>query len=749
MAKAWRGWGAIALGGVAAVAITGTAQAAPEGELRFEATTRGARALVGDEVRWEFSILPAHGTKPDAAPMPAPIRVGDAVVFCGEGQLYEANPADGVIRRRLRLPGRCAGVEARGEGYEVRCQGSTSSAAPWSEVYRVKLGEGEAGSALPETFLLFTPRRQAEELVGKDPQASLAALDRRRAIDPTNPWLDLKRAEVLQRLGRADESQQAVSDALGHDPRYDLELIMMAGRLDLLDQARADEAFRRGMAYLLGHGYEPELATSVLVPTILLGRPNDSSGSAAQAPLLDFAKDHAVLERHAARLVDLAPNAEGSTWFFAALAEAAAKRGDQAAVARWRPLGQRVEGTSLFAPGTAETRHLGALVQAVMALSASLVGLALIKTIQGLRWRHKEGTPGWVRRNPFARWGRPELVGFLLGVGVLIGLARRAALGVSMVGAMAAAPTSLLAGNLAHPEAQAFLAQVATSVEHAEPRPVAIPFVRALARQIAGDLAGAEAIYREASGASLPASKSNLGAIAASRGDSAQARQLWQEALALDPQQDAARAGLGLPDAGPRAERRRRFGVSRPLLALPRPLLWGGFWREKVDVSPLTLNPLSLLQMVSAVTPDNSATDESRAAVLVALLLSIPALLALVTWRPLVEARPSWRRVNAALGVLFPGASWIYGPLGFLLGGAAVFVAFGSYISLESHGQAVTVIDWLIAPAWGRYYGVQETILPPSTLVAVVRSGGLLFVFNSALALAAEWRGLRQQAPRA
>jgi hypothetical protein len=76
--------------------------------------------------------------------------------------------------------------------------------------------------------------------------------------------------------------------------------------------------------------------------------------------------------------------------------------------------------------------------------------------------------------------------------------------------------------------------------------------------------------------------------------------------------------------------------------------------------------------------------------------------------------------------------------VGFLIGGVAVFAVFGFYVSVESQGQAATVLDGIIAPAWGRFYGVQELAPAISPLVTAVRLWWVLFAINALAVLAAE-----------
>jgi hypothetical protein len=62
-------------------------------------------------------------------------------------------------------------------------------------------------------------------------------------------------------------------------------------------------------------------------------------------------------------------------------------------------------------------------------------------------------------------------------------------------------------------------------------------------------------------------------------------------------------------------------------------------------------------------------------------------------------------------------------------------------VSTQSQGQAATVLDWIIVPAWGKFYGVKDLLPAVSPLVAVVRFWWALFAVNALLVAAAEGPG--------
>jgi Flp pilus assembly protein TadD len=722
--------------GAFALATISAGEARAQGALRFEQGEAELRALAGPEVRWSYRLAERKGQK-----VPAPIQVGEVVVFCHGAQLYEATAATGEIRRRMLLPGPCAALTARPDGYELRCEGGQDRQR-WERSFSLAPGQGDPGTVLPGEFIaLLSSRRQAEETLGKTAperkaaaelpeqrDAALARLDQLRKQDPTNPWLDLKRAELLRAAGKAEEAGKAIEDTLAHEARYDLELLMLSAPLRTLAPEAGERAFRRGVRWLLERGYEPEMATGALVPVLLLGRPGEPPGG-EQKPL-DVDRDHALLEAHGERLLDVAPNAEGSTWFFAALEQAAARRGDEARAQRWRPLASRSLGTGPFAPAPPESQDAGLLVQLAAALAFALIACAVSKSLRSLSLRHEEGAPWWMRLNPFSRWDRGEQVGFLAGTAAMIGVSWKAAKGIAIVGAIASAPMALASGNPGHPEVRAYLAS--------SPEGPAVRFFRALSAQKAGDLDEAERLYRELS---TPAALANLGAIAQVRGDARKAEALWKQALQKQPSQDAALHNLGQPAPGLRAERARRYQVAAPLLAVPSEQDWGDLWRERVATT--STNPLHVTSLLDTISPSSSGEERffpSFAAMVGDLALVALALLALLTPRKLSPASRRWSLAGAGLAVLVPGAGRLYGFFSYFVGALVVFLAMASRLLESSGGQSVTVLGSIAGADWSRFYGAAVVRPELASLHGVIRGWWVLVAVNAALVLAFDLR---------
>jgi tetratricopeptide (TPR) repeat protein len=702
-----------------------TSGARAEEALRFEQGADRVRALAGSEERWSFRTPELRrGEKA------VPIQVGETVVFCAGGQLYEAAASTGKVRRRLLLPGACAALSNTPGGYEVRCEGGQETRR-WQRSFLLSPGQGELAAVLPsEASILFGTRRQAEAIVGKgaaEQQGALARLEQQRLQDPTNPWYAVRQAELLLEQGKDAEARGAAARALEIDAPYDLDLLPLAARLHKIAPELGPAAFDRGMKNLLLRGYEPTQATSALAPMTLLGRPGDRAGSEPMDPV----KDQVLLETFGERLATLAPNAEGSTWFFAALEEAARKRGDQDALRRWAPLAHREQGIEPFLPTGFESRQVGLLVQLAAALAFALLAGAVIKSIRGLASRLPQDAPWWKRYNPLSRWERGELVGFLLATVAMLGLSLKAATGVAVLGAVAAAPLPMAMGNLGHPESRAYLA--------ASPDGPATRLLRAFAAHKAGDLDEAERLYRQSDS---PVALTNLGAIAFSRGQKAQAEELWAQARQRYSDLDAPAYHLGLRTERERVHLARRHELP-VLLELPAEDVWHRFWRERVAPSS---SPLHVAGLLDALQPDSSKKGpSSHAAMLLDFLLIALAVLALLS----PAQRTSSSRPLAVLGhglhLVAPGAAPMYGSSGFFIGAAAIFLGTASQILASTQGQNVTVLGSVAGINWAQMYGVALPRPELASLHGVIRFWWLIFPINAALVLALGRR--RDRAP--
>lgn len=689
-------------------------------EPSFKAEGGVIKATVGQELRWSFPVLPASGGEASAAePMPAPVRVGDALIFCGGGQVYEAKPEGGILRR-LALPGKCTRLEARGDRYAVQCEGNPDP-EPWSRSFEIKPGSGEVPFFAPVLGVqAMGLRNQANPLRARglwpasldraelaqhlrrpdlrpELEASLDALSRLRATDATNPWYGVVQGEFLLALGREDEAKKAVREgALGLAPRYDPELVAAASRVHDIDPAMGQEAFRRGMKAWLDRGYEPEMSQALILPMLTLG---------AAGKGLDPVKDRERLERYGEWLLDLAPHVEAASYLYAGLASAASLRGDAAASKRWRGAADAARPSVQIVTLSPEARDAGFSLDALSALVAALVSVSLVKVLRTFSSRFEGAVSPLARYNPLTRWSFSELLGGLMAGAVILWLGHRAAVGMAVISVASAAPRGLVSGTPQHPESAAFLAS--------SPDTPAARFLRGLVAQKEGRLDDARALYE---GLPYAEARVNLGVIAAQqggRGGGELAEHHWQQALALKPDLDAALVNLGKPSASLRAERARRHGVEGPMLAIPDAAIWGDLWRERALARPdFPSGPLALFSLFQLVSPASPEPALSAGLVVVSaasVLAFVMALLALpFALRGPRPGPPRWGLPGWFLGLLVPGAARQYSFLGpFLLASVLLLASIHAHMT-SSGGAAATLFDAIAHFSVSSYFGIAE-----------------------------------------
>ena len=248
-------------------------------DLEFSLDWGVVRASHGDRVVWEYVIYPRaeeYELKEDFA---GPLLAGDLLCFCGRGSLYEADPVDGVVKRRLHLPGRCMDIEKR-EGKVAVTVGGGFDEHEWRKTYVIEPGVGEIPFFMSSNLAyVYHPMIQADIVRGPDGEAvdlddpglgsaleeAIGRLEALARQDPTNPWYRFKRAEYLIHLGRENEAHEALEEMLEElEPGYDYDLLKMVPYLEEIDPGPADQAFARAMRFLLAGGYEPELMYNLM-----------------------------------------------------------------------------------------------------------------------------------------------------------------------------------------------------------------------------------------------------------------------------------------------------------------------------------------------------------------------------------------------------------------------------------------------------------------------------------------------------
>jgi hypothetical protein len=294
------------------------------------------------------------------------------------------------------------------------------------------------------------------------------------------------------------------------------------------------------------------------------------------------------------------------------------------------------------------------------------------------------GVRRWVS---FCSWTRGELLGLLAVYALSLGASGVIFSGLASIGLTAAYPIAAISGNLGHPDALAYLADL-------RGRPAG-DFVYALALQQAGELDQAAAIYEELG---TPRAKNNLGVILAARGEAERARALFEQARAAEPGLAEAAHNLGEPSASERLERRRRYGVEGLLVALPT----SEIWTDSVRV-PMKLGDWSqffgvVYQLSALETPAvHRAGLLNPASLLLGgyLLIALLAVVGLLVRAPAPTGlRPSaLSRVGWGLGFVVPGTARQLSLLGPPLLALFAFSAIVKYFLVSSGGHATDAIE--------------------------------------------------------
>jgi tetratricopeptide (TPR) repeat protein len=680
--------------------------------------------LRGEELVWQTELAPQRA--PDSA-FPGflgPVRLGDRVLVCAPTALYHLSELDGRVLRRQNLPGPCLELAPAGQGARVvAAAGRDELAWRWEQTLT------SPEDSLPLFLFPTSPpdraggmglwARQQARLVSELPDgpaertSALAAKpELRQALeaaatrlvelmdrDPTNPWYAFQRGEYLGLLGRADEARQAYRQALGVSQGHEVELVPLAGHLERIEPALAEEAYTRGLRHLVSRGFEPELCHSLLAVAVLLGKPQGPTPLEGQALLA-----------RARRLWGLAPLAEGAQHFYLAAAEAAT--GPEAE--RFRLLAAEAQPYRVLGPAPEGAGRTGLWLQALLACMLGILGAGLAKTLRTLSMRYKPPIGSLIRWNPLSRWTRGELLGLLAVLGLGLWVGQRAAHGVLLIGAQAQSPLALLMGQLHHPEASAFLDRL--------PDRPGVRLLGGLARLQAGQPAAAGELL---AGVDAPEARLNLGVAAYRQGDRERARELWEQVRAEAPHLEEARFNLELLDqpAAPQAawpatgsarrvQRARALGLQGPLLAIPTLAQWNDVWLASAAARHAGAldDPLSAsLIAVSATDPEGRAVASFWETLLwVSLGLAALALLALLTSFGRRElAAPRRGKLGWFLGVLLPGAARQYWLLGVPLTAAFAFQAFGAWVLAMSDGRGVDLLANLAEPSAVGVLGAQ------------------------------------------
>lgn len=648
----------------------------------------------------ETWTLPAS---PNAAPKDGEILLaqhGETLAYCSRSQLFVAH-IQGYVLWRAPLPGQCAALSHDGESFSLTTQNidkpewsETRSFSSTARLPAFSLGGNAAAALTPKLLATSLLQNIDEEQEKARPREEPQQATQQRHIeqlsdwatrDHTNPWYHAERARLLALLGERDAAERAYQATFEVDPAYQYELVGLAAKLDELSPELGERAFEVGLASMITHGYEPELNTSLIGVVIWLPSPEQRKDRSLEDIT---AADFEVLARHGDRLAKFAPRAEASAYFYEAMRLAAPRYNKAPEV--WEERRDNASPFLIFGGPSHEAREAGTWINVLMACGLAfwlLFGTKLARTFFD---KLPEDTAAHVRFNPLSRWDRGELVG-MLGLLILsLYAAKRAALGVAIIGVVAAAPAGLVTGDLSGPAPKHYI----------DPNDgPASTFMAALAAQKRGELDEATELYDKLPEQS-PGTLNNLGVIALERDDAAKAKQLFEQAKSKDASLTATRHNLDV----------LATRSSTPRTAAPSAEQWEDFWREKTvgstEQSIFTLFETSSL--IDHITVDES---ENTAWIVPTMIFYMVVLLAGAVGLFARREAAEHHKLGAlgwALGSLVPGASRQYNALGPLVTSAFLTSLIMAYMLSNSSGMATNILDAIAIPAFSRYFGAGE-----------------------------------------
>lgn len=529
-----------------ALALGGTASA----EVRVDGQT--VRVLSGEQVTWQWTFAPALGQ------VSRPVRL-DNQNYVAVGPVVYALSDEGRVLGRADLPGPVTSLDSSGGAVRVTVGGAGRSE-------RLTLGD-PTGDALPvEERVVFTPDPAVTGWLARFADALPAQeLTRAGAQFPANPFIALREAEAAKTRGDDYAALSAVRRALGVSVPFPAGT-QLAARLDRAGfPAAANLALDRAKRDAAARGLDPAVPVS-RAALFAYGNPSGYVGTLLAQNRLPRA------EVWMSFLRELYPRFEGGDALYRRYADVLDAQGRAGEAEEWRQFARSLREGTLYNLGPNDTRVLRDVARlATFALLLALLAAVLTLSARawptqrqdlaalGGRWRSWRRPPQRLRRTALAYASFSERL--LL---VTLAAALLTALGgwqwANLTGRALQAPalgTGTYSASLALP-----------STGDADPQPVAATYLLSgLGAQLDGDLAAARTLYGRAGDDAC--ALNNLGAIAQSRDDLPQARTLYQQALALQPDLSAPAYNLGRNPATPETAFQRTYRPGQPRLCYP------------------------------------------------------------------------------------------------------------------------------------------------------------------------------------
>ena len=645
-----------------------------------------------------------------------PVVIGEYLYYSIGEHLYQVEKKTGIVVDRIMLPGFCAALRRQGEKLAVEVKSFRSKDYSWKKHYMITAGQTRLPLCLSGKFLsMLMPRRdansirrqlvkqarqdgkldkQSDKLAPAYLQQALLQLQQLSKRDPSNLWYIFEQGTCLHQLGRSAEAIAKWQELLTTPEKYHLQLLGMVHYLDQYQPALADQVFTKGMKFLLGNGYEPEMMHILIAVMVLYGAPLDK---------IDPSKNLAQLNKLGQRIWDLAPYTEASCFFFNGLAQANAQSGNVKMATIWKQRRDLATPHRVFAGANRYAEWGGHALNLFQAVVCTLLALLLVKFFYN--WSLYRSTPkrNFSSHNFFSYWSKPQLLGFLAIIGLGWVTIYVAYIGIQAVGYAAAIPSSGLTGFFNHPDAVEHFAGAGKKRQG--------KFVYALLLHKSGDTSTASRLYRELGTA--PA-LNNLGVIAHGQGNSQEARKLFAQALSKQAGFKIAAFNLGHQVTSPRIARLTAYGQTAPLLAIPTARQWS-------DLLAAAGTPQGIRETITLLSLISDDPQEFGV-ILFHLFLIITALAVLAVVALFQTGYGDQSRRNTisywlgvGLALLFPGSDRKWSILGpFLLVLFFFSLVVGSFW-IDSGGRATNIIETIPLPSAEKAYGISAPFLPELT----------------------------------
>lgn len=634
MRGAQRWWPALLLG------LLGAAHAAPVLEDRTLRYENGPRLL------WQRTYPEALGD------LTGPLEVGSAT-YLGVGPVVYALNSAGRVLGRADLPGQVTSLDASGGVVRV-----TTEEGGVAERFTL---ENQGGTLGVQERVVFPPNREVTTWLLTAARAfSVTQLNEAATLDPTNPFVALRQAQLSARQGDGFAALNDVRRSLSAPLPFPA-WVQLAARLDAAGYpAAADLALSRARRDAASRGLDPDIPIS-RAALAAYGNPSGYVGTLLAQNRLTRA------EAWMRYLRELHPRFEGGPALYGRYAAVLDAQGRDGEAEEWRDFTRSLRPGTLYNLGpdglhsVREAARLATLAL-LLTLGAALVALlARAWTPQGEDTRPLGGRYRAWLRHPLSRARRMTVAYASTSERLMLTLlaaALLAAIGgwqwANQAGAALRAPP-LNIGTYGGGWGNAQLANL-----NLRPGPDA-----ALLGGLSAQLDGDDNAAREQYTLALPdaCARNNLGVIAQQRGDQPQAREQYRAALSARPDLAAAAFNLGLNPTAPNLAFQRAYRPGEARLCYPDQR---SLTRALTGDLSVTLRG-ALTHPTEGLSAGPGRSPRLQWLLLAATLLAATLAFSLLLPRPQVPAARTRPPVYRLLGLLLPGVTVMDSPWGGML----------------------------------------------------------------------------------